>query len=138
MQRRNPHCWCRLAPLQNLVHRFDSGRRLLNKALETRFSCVRTLSRLARSCGCAPVCAPVAYKERSEKPGTALDALPEGDVGRSRSGEGYGGAAVARDDRAVGPEAVSERFELFGGRRRIELPGKPAALPDTEVVVRHR
>src|SRR5262249_36697505 len=48
--------------------------------------------------------------------------------------ECHGGPAVARDDRAIRPEALAERVELPRRRRRVELPRKAVAAPDAEVV----
>src|SRR5216684_1554145 len=55
-------------------------------------------------------------------------------LGAARSEQGDGCPAVAGDDRAVGPEAIPEWFELFRGRGRFELPGEGVALADAEVV----
>src|SRR5260221_10708192 len=55
-------------------------------------------------------------------------------LGAARSEQGDGCPAVAGDDRAVGSEAVAERFELFWGRVWFELPGEGVALADAEVV----
>src|SRR6266566_4379866 len=59
--------------------------------------------------------------------------LPEGGVGAAAEQVDCD-PAVARDDRAVGAEALTERRELLRGRRRVELPCRAVALADTEVV----
>src|SRR5258705_10430073 len=55
-------------------------------------------------------------------------------LGAARSEQGDGCPAVAGDDRAVGSEAIAERFELFRGRCWFELPSEGVALADAEVV----
>src|SRR6266404_5144267 len=42
--------------------------------------------------------------------------------------------AVAGGDRAVRPEALAERLECLGGRRRVELPREAVALTHAEIV----
>src|SRR4029079_9306116 len=54
--------------------------------------------------------------------------------GAAGAQERDGRPAVARDDRAIGPEALAERCKLLGARRRVEAPGECVALSYAEVV----
>src|SRR5450755_2116605 len=42
--------------------------------------------------------------------------------------------AVPGDDRAIGPEPITERGELPRARRRVDAPGQAVSLPDPEVL----
>src|SRR5258706_8546854 len=61
--------------------------------------------------------------------------LAEGRVG-SAAEEGDRFPAVAGDDGAVWAESIAEWLELLRRGRRVEVPGKPVALSDAEVVDR--
>src|SRR5712691_11962002 len=59
--------------------------------------------------------------------------LPKGGVGAAAE-QGDRCPAVTGDDGAVGPEAVAERGEQLGARRRLEAPRQAVALTNAEVV----
>jgi hypothetical protein len=63
--------------------------------------------------------------------------LSEGRVGAAAV-EGDRLPAIAGDDGAVWAESIAERPKRLRGGRRVELPGEPIALADTEVVDRRR